>query len=315
MESFFIAANAVIPFICYMMYGYIIRHLGFGDEAFYNKLNQIVFKAFFPLLMFNNLYTADVDIGGNVSLIAIFAGVLIAIILLCILLVPVFVKENPRKPVIIQSIWRSNTLMFAYPLCVSMYGDDYGALAALVIATIVPIYNIGAVIIFSLFDRSTGSKVDVRKIVINILTNPLIVGAIAGSIFKFAGWQIPTSVMKPIGDFASMTTPISIFILGATLSLPDIGKNVNVIVTTIFLKLIAVPAFILVLMYMIGYRGPELFIAFSLYATPIAGASFPMAQNMGGDGELQGQLLAISTVLSLFTIFFWIMSLTAVGIF
>ncbi len=112
-----------------------------------------------------------------------------------------------------------------------------------------------------------------------------------------------------------MTTPISIFILGATLSLPDIGKNVNVIVTTIFLKLIAVPAFILVLMYMIGYRGPELFIAFSLYATPIAGASFPMAQNMGGDGELQGQLLAISTVLSLFTIFFWIMSLTAVGIF
>ncbi|MBP3806257.1 MAG: AEC family transporter, partial [Oribacterium sp.] len=172
-----------------------------------------------------------------------------------------------------------------------------------------------AVIIFSLFDRSTGSKVDVKKIVINILTNPLIVGAIAGSIFKFAGWQIPTSVMKPIGDFASMTTPISIFILGATLSLPDIGKNVNVIVTTIFLKLIAVPAFILVLMYMIGYRGPELFIAFSLYATPIAGASFPMAQNMGGDGELQGQLLAISTVLSLFTIFFWIMSLTAVGIF
>jgi hypothetical protein len=139
--------------------------------------------------------------------------------------------------------------------------------------------------------------------------------AIAGGIFKFAGWQIPASVMKPVKDFASMTTPISIFILGATLSLPDIGKNVNIIAATLFLKLVAVPAFILVVMYSLGYRGPELFIAFSLYATPIAGASFPMAQNMGGDGELQGQLLAISTVASLFTIFLWIMSLTAVGIF
>ena len=315
MQSFFIAANAVIPFICYMLYGYIIRHLGYGDDAFYTRLNQIVFKAFFPILMFNNLYSADIDLGENASLIAIFTGVLIAIILLCIVLVPVFVKENPRKGVVIQSIWRSNTLMFAYPLCVSMYGEDYGALASLVIATIVPVYNIGAVIIFTLFDRSAGSKVDVKKILMNIITNPLIVGAITGAVFKFAGWQIPASVMKPISNFANMTTPLAIFILGATLSLPDIGKNMNIIVVTLFLKLVAVPAFILGLMYMLGYRGPELFIAFILYATPIAGASFPMAQNMGGDGELQGQLLAISTVLSLFTIFFWIMSLTAVGIF
>ena len=315
MQSFFIAANAVIPFICYMMYGYLIRHLGYGNDAFYSRLNQIVFKAFFPILMFNNLYSADIDIGSNASLIAVFTGVLIAIILLCIVLVPVFVKENPRKGVVIQSIWRSNTLMFAYPLCVSMYGEDYGALASLVIATIVPVYNISAVIIFTLFDRSAGSKVDVKKILMNIITNPLIVGAIAGAIFKFAGWQIPSSVMKPISNFANMTTPLAIFILGATLSLPDIGKNMNIIVVTLFLKLVAVPASILGLMYMLGYRGPELFIAFILYATPIAGASFPMAQNMGGDGELQGQLLAISTVLSLFTIFFWIMSLTAVGIF
>jgi len=315
MQSFFIAANAVIPFICYMMYGYLVKRLGYGDEAFYKRLNQIVFKAFFPILMFNNLYSADLDLGSNASLIAIFTGILIGIILLCIVLVPVFVKENPRKGVIIQSIWRSNTLMFAYPLCVSMYGEDYGALASLVIATIVPVYNIGAVIIFTLFDRGSGSKIDVKKILMNILTNPLIIGAIAGGIFKFAGWQIPASVMKPVKDFASMTTPISIFILGATLSLPDIGKNVNIIAATLFLKLVAVPAFILVVMYSLGYRGPELFIAFSLYATPIAGASFPMAQNMGGDGELQGQLLAISTVASLFTIFLWIMSLTAVGIF
>jgi predicted permease len=157
--------------------------------------------------------------------------------------------------------------------------------------------------------------VDVKKVLRNIITNPLIVGAVVGVIFKIAGWGIPTSVMKPISNFANMTTPLSIFILGATLSLPDISKNVNAIVVTLFLKLIAVPAFILVVMYMFGFRGPELFIAFILYATPIAGASFRMAQNMGGDGELQGQLLAISTVLSLFTIFFWIMSLTAVGIF
>ncbi|ETP72345.1 putative permease [Lachnospiraceae bacterium JC7] len=315
MNSFMIAANAVVPFICYMLYGYIARVVGLGDEKFNKKLNTIVFKAFFPLLMFNNLYTADIDFGANVSMIGVFSGVMMVIILICVLLVPLIVKENPKRGVVIQSIYRSNTLMFAYPLCVSMYGEEAGAIASLVIATIVPIYNICSVVIFSIFDRQSGSKTDVKKILKNIATNPLIVGAVAGAVFKLAGWQIPSSVMSPVSGFANMTTPLSIFILGATLDIPDIGKNMKYIVSVITLKLVIVPALVTVIMYMAGYRGAELFIAFILYATPIAGASFPMAQSMGGDAALQGQLLAISTVMSLFTIFFWIVGLTSMGIF
>lgn len=315
MNSFMIAANAVIPFICYMLYGYIISRLGLGDDKFYDKLNRVTFKAFFPLLMFNNLYAADIDIGSNLSLILIICGVLMAVILLCVVLVPMIVKENPKRGVVIQSIWRSNTLMFAYPLCVTMYGEEWGAVASLVIATVVPIYNVCSVMIFSVFDRKSGSKTDVKKILINIITNPLIVGAIMGAVFKLAGWELPESIEKPVAGFANMTTPLSILILGATLNIPDIGKNLKYIVSVLSLKLVIVPAVVTAIMYMAGFRGPELFIAFILYATPIAGASFPMAQNMGGDGDLQGQLLAISTVLSLFTIFFWIAGLTAAGIF
>ncbi|WP_036609227.1 AEC family transporter [Oribacterium sp. P6A1] len=315
MNSFMIAANAVIPFICYMLYGFIICRLGLGDDKFYNKLNKVVFKAFFPLLMFNNIYSADIDLGSNLSLIMVFCGVMMAIILLSMILVPLIVKENPKRGVVIQSIWRSNTLMFAYPLCVTMYGDEWGAVASLVIATVVPIYNICTVMIFSVFDRKNGSKTDLKKILKNIITNPLIVGAIIGGVFKLTGWVLPQSIEKPVEGFANMTTPLSILILGATLNIPDIGKNMKYIVSVLSLKLVIVPGIVTVIMYMAGFRGPELFIAFILYATPIAGASFPMAQNMGGDGDLQGQLLAISTVLSLFTIFFWIAGLTAAGIF
>ena len=315
MNSFMIAANAVVPFICYMLYGYIIKHLGLGDDAFYDKLNSVTFKAFFPLLMFNNLYAADIDIGANLSLVVIFSGVLLAIIFICMLVVPMVVKENSKRGVVIQSIWRSNTLMFAYPLCVTMYGEEWGAVASLVIATIVPIYNVFSVMIFSIFDRKNGSKTDVKKIILNILTNPLIVGAVIGAVFKLAGWVLPESVEKPVAGFANMTTPLSILILGATLNIPDIRKNMKYIVSVLTLKLVIVPVIVTVIMFMAGFRGPELFIAFILYATPIAGASFPMAQNMGGDGDLQGQLLAISTVLSLFTIFFFIAGLTSAGIF
>lgn len=130
MTSFLIAVNAVVPFICYMAYGYLFRHLGYGDEAFYKKLNKIVFKAFFSLLMFNSIYTADIDLKSNARLVGYMVVLLIVIILLVSLLVPLFIKDRRRIPVINQSIWRSNTLMFAYPLAISLYGEDAGATAS-----------------------------------------------------------------------------------------------------------------------------------------------------------------------------------------
>ena len=66
--------------------------------------------------------------------------------------------------------------------------------------------------------------------------------------------------------------------------------------------------------YALGLRGLELFLLIAVYGTPVAAASYPMAQNMGGDGELAGQLVVISTVVSVVTLFFWIFFLRSIGI-
>ena len=66
--------------------------------------------------------------------------------------------------------------------------------------------------------------------------------------------------------------------------------------------------------YMLGIRGVELFLILAVYATPVATASYPMAQNMGGDGELAGQMVVISTVASVGTLFLWIFLLNSIGV-
>ena len=58
----------------------------------------------------------------------------------------------------------------------------------------------------------------------------------------------------------------------------------------------------------------ERFIFLVTYAAPVATASYSMAQNMGGDGELAGELVAVSTVTSAFTIFGWIFVLKMMGL-
>ncbi len=59
MNNFIIAVNAVVPFLAYIAFGYGIKLSKMVDEDFMRKLNQMVFKAFFPIMMFYNLYDKD----------------------------------------------------------------------------------------------------------------------------------------------------------------------------------------------------------------------------------------------------------------
>ena len=66
--------------------------------------------------------------------------------------------------------------------------------------------------------------------------------------------------------------------------------------------------------YMMGFRGLELFLAMAIHATPLATSTYPMAQNMGGDGELAGQLVVFSTLISVATLFLWIFGMKTLGL-
>ena len=82
----------------------------------------------------------------------------------------------------------------------------------------------------------------------------------------------------------------------------------------LMIRLILLPVAMMALGIAIGLRGVELFLMLMIFGTPTATASFPMAQNMGGDGLLAGQLVFVSTVVSLATIFVFIFAMSRLGL-
>ena len=80
------------------------------------------------------------------------------------------------------------------------------------------------------------------------------------------------------------------------------------------IRLILLPLVMVPFGYMIGLRGVELFLILMIFGTPVATSSYPMAQNMGGDGPLAGQLVFVSTVASLATIFLFIFTMSRLGL-
>lgn len=312
MESLLVALNAVIPFLCYISFGYIVRMKKIVSESFLQQLNQMVFRLFYPCMTFYNIYKADAEsLPRPVLLIFVGASILILEAIL-ILVVPRFVLENPKRGVVIQGIFRSNFVLFGLPLTISVFGDSAASVAAMVVTVVVTIYNTTSVVILEMFN--TNGKINVKNIAFNVIKNPLLQGAVIGLVFFLLGIHVPESIVTPIAAFSDATSPLALFVLGGTLHFNEISHNLKYLVPTLSFKLLILPAVMMAIGYAFGLRELELFLLVAIYGTPVAAASYPMAQNMGGDGELAGQLVVISTVVSVVTLFFWIFLLRFVGL-
>ena len=310
MESFLVAVNAVIPFFCYLALGYTMKIRGVVKEEFLQKLNQMVFRVFYPFMTFYNIYKADAESLPR-PLLLIFTGASILIVeALLIVIIPKIVKENPRRGVIIQAIFRSNFVLFGLPLTIAVFGDSAASIAAMMVTVVVSIYNTTSVFILEMFNGE--GKSDIKKTLKAVVANPLLQGAIVG--LFFLGIKLPGSLVTPIAAFSNMTSPLAIYVLGGTLQFKAIRKNLKYLVPTLTCKLFILPAIIIAIAYAFGLRRLELFLLIAVYATPVAAASYPMAQNMGGDGELAGQFVVISTAVSMFTLFLWIFFMKSVGL-
>lgn len=304
--------NAVIPFLCYISFGYAMKVKGVVKEEFLQQLNKMVFKVMYPFMTFYNIYKADASSLPR-PVMLIFSGVsILALEVILVFIVPKIVKENPKRGVIIQAVYRSNFVLFGLPLTISVFGDAASSVAAMVVTVVVTIYNTTSVVILEMFNSE--GKTTAKSLLLNVAKNPLLQGAVVGLIFFFLGIKVPKSLLTPIAAFADMTSPLALFVLGGTLHFNAIRGNLKYLVPTLSFKLLALPALMLAIAYQFGLRELELFLLLAIYGTPVAAASYPMAQNMGGDGELAGQFVVISTVVSVATLFVWIFFLKSVGL-
>lgn len=307
------AVNAVIPFLCYLLLGVFARKIDAVDQPFLDQLNQLIFKLIFPFMTFYNVYQADRNALLSVPLV-LFTGVsILSLQVVLLLTIPRLVKENPRRGVLIQAIYRSNFVLFGLPLTATLFGTDSTALAALLVTVVLTIYNITSVVILEWFRQ--GTKTTPGQLFLKLCRNPMLQGCCVGFLLFFLNIRLPACLITPVSAFSAMTAPLSMFALGGSLRFDAMRKNARYLIPTLLTKLIAVPLILVVVACAIGLRGIELFLVVAVFGTPVASGSYPMAVNMGGDGELAGQLVFTSTVVSIPTLFGWIFALDALSFF
>ena len=312
LESFMVAFNAVAPFLILLGIGFAAVRLKLTDRPFMDRLNALNYKLFFPFLMFNNVYSARPE--NMPSLKLILTGVLSVtlLIVLLVIIVPRIEKENPRRGVIIQAVFRSNFIIYGIPLTTYVFGAERSSVCGMMILVMVSLFNIAAVIVLEMFRE--GGQVSVKKLLLGIIRNPILQGCLAGLAFYLLQIRLPAFLATPVSSLAGIASNLALVILGASLKFEELKKNSRTISAVLLVRLILLPVVMVAFAYFIGLRGVELFLILMIFGTPVATSSYPMAQNMGGDGQLAGQLVFVSTVASLATIFAFIFTLSRLGL-
>lgn len=312
LNSFVIAFEAVVPMFILVGIGMLVRKSGLITKDENRKFNKIAFKVFFSALMFNSIYSNGIDKAVNYRLMLYGIIAVLTVYILTTIFVLRVESSNPTRGSLIQAIYRSNFVIMGLPIVSSISGAGELAGAALMIAVIIPIYNIVAILTLEYYG---GGKANLKDMMIKLAKNPMLEGALLGILSVVLGIKLPIFLEKLVSDMAAVATPLTLVILGISFEFSQIKECGRNLIFAVVGRLIAVPALALTAAAFIGFRGADFVTLIAIFASPSAIASYTMAENMNCDGVLAGNSLIVSSLFSSITMFFWIFLFKSLGIF
>ena len=313
MENLIFSLNATIPIFLMMLLGMLFRKLGWMDEVFAAKMNKFVFLVPLPVLLFEQLATVDFSEVWDIKFI-LFCFVVTAISITISTLISLLWKDRSIKGEFIQATYRSSAALLGIAFIQNIYGT--AGMAPLMIIGSVPLYNIMAVVVLSLFKPGNNSfdKALVKKTLKGIATNPIIIGIVAGFVWSALKLPMPLILHKTVSSIGATATPMGLMSMGATFEMKKATSKMKPTLVAVFMKLVGFCAIFLPVAALLGFRNEELIAILVMLGSATTVSCFVMARNMGHEGTLSSGVIMMTTLLSAFTLTMWLDVLRSFGV-
>ena len=291
----------------------LFRKLGWMDEVFAAKMNKFVFLVPLPVLLFEQLATVDFSEVWDIKFI-LFCFVVTAISITISTVISLLWTDRSVKGEFIQATYRSSAALLGIAFIQNIYGT--AGMAPLMIIGSVPLYNIMAVVVLSVFKPGNNSfdKALVKKTLKGIATNPIIIGIVAGFVWSALKLPMPSILHKTVSSIGATATPMGLMSMGATFEMKKATSKMKPTLVAVFMKLIGFCAIFLPVAAMLGFRNEQLIAILVMLGSATTVSSFVMARNMGHEGTLSSGVIMMTTLLSAFTLTMWLDVLRSFGL-
>ena len=328
------ALNAVMPIVLLIVLGYLLRQKGVLTDQFLSIGNKLVFSVCLPVMMFVNVYgiASISDVRWDICLYSVAAVALLFLLGIVMALAVTPVPE--RRGVLLQCSFRSNFAIIGMPLAATLGGEAGAAVAAVLSAVTVPVFNVLAVMALSAFRRENGRPVSGRKLLLDVVKNPLIDGVALGvAALLIRQWQVAQfgsvafSLQRDLPwlysaakDLKSIASPLALLLLGGQFrfsAVKELWKEVaaGTVCRTVMAPLLGVGGAVLLGSWGVLQCGLAEYPALiALFGSPVAVSSAIMAREMHNDEQLATQLVVWTSIASIVTVFLTVCLMMSLGL-
>ncbi len=306
-------ANIVAPIFFIVFMGVLLKRTRLIDEAFVATGSKLVFVVTLPTLVFMSIARMDFHATFNLNqLLYVGFGILITTALLWIL-AKRWIHSPEDLGVFVQGAFRSNYGIIGLAVSFNLFGQTGLAQASLLLALVIPLYNVLAIIVLALSMQREGG-LSAKQVALDVVKNPLIIAVALALPFSYFGFTLPEVIEKTGRYFANLTLPLALLTIGATLNLKSLKHSSSMAIWATSSKLLILPVILTLGASFAGFEGQDLVNMFVLFGCPTAAASFVMAKAMGGNAQLAANIILTTTIGSVFTLSGGIYILKLIGV-
>ncbi|MGB0467308.1 MAG: AEC family transporter [Pontibacterium sp.] len=290
--------SALWPVFALLLSGYLAKRLDFPGSAFWPPAERLIYFVLFPVLLVDRLARADM---GQVP----FDRVLYAVVLMlavgsiaCFLLKPWMRLDNPAFTSFYQGGLRFNTYV-GLAATAALYSAAEVAVAAVVIAVMIPLLNVACVLVFSV---TNPGRLSWRAVFKTLLSNPLILACTLGLLLNLSGVGLPSMVGAVTELLSRMALPLGLLAVGAGLSFKVLLQARLPMLVSAGVKLLLLPIIAACVGYVLQLEPVVLQVLVLFAALPTAPSAYILARQLGGDAPAMAAIITGQTLMSMITL-------------
>jgi predicted permease len=301
LDNFIFSLSVALPIFLIMLSGFILKTRSIIKKDFINASNFIVFYIALPLKLFNNVSSSSVAANFDLEFISFaIIGTLISVTLIYIYS-KFIVKEKSKIGAFVHGTFRGNFVYVGFSLLENVTGA-VGPLASLVVAFVVPIYNILAVLVLILTNPDNKAKSQFKNALTNIIKNPFIIAITLGIIASLINFEFPPLIENTANYFDVLATPLALLTIGATFKVDKLFSDIKAAAAASIFKLIINPALAVLAAFFFNFSNSEIFLIYIMFGVPSSISSAIITAAMGGDEDLAASIVMMTTLASVFSL-------------
>lgn len=300
MSNLEFSLNATMPVFFVIFVGWFLKKVGIIRKDFQDANNRLVFRVLLPVMLFCDVAETDLSATFSMKFFLFCVSATLACFATVWILAALFYKDRASIGSFVQGAIRGSAGILGVAFAENMYGR--AGMVPLMMIAIVPIYNIGSVILLTMYSSERPPQGQIKKVCLEVLTNPLILGILAGIPFALLHVQFPALVQKSLNNLSVITSPLALLMVGADFDLQKASAQRIPVLLATAIKLLIQPAIFLPIAVLLGFRDESLIAILIMLGAPATVSGYIMARGMHNNVSMAGSIVVLTTMLSAITV-------------